>query len=98
MATNQNNITKELGPPDFFREIGFDTAFFFDGRCDETIFFIGPRCSDNPRGERRKAASPEAIAEFIAYWSNQIEVAADYLRNNCNPNTHEWIVRKGESP
>lgn len=83
------NGTK-LSPADFFREIGFDNSMWADGKSEEVIFFVGPRCSDNPNGERREAASPEAIAEFISYWANQIKVAAEYLENDRNPNTHEW--------
>ena len=77
------------GLPDAFREIGCDTSMYLDG-TQETIFFIGPRCVANPHGERREAASPEAVVEFIAYWSRQIETAALYLQNDRNPNTHEW--------
>lgn len=76
-------------PEDFFREIGFDTEMWID-KTRETIFFIGPGTVDNPVGTRMGSASPEAVAEFISYWSNQICVAADYLRNSRNPNTHDW--------
>ena len=82
-------IGTKIGPPDAFREIGFDTSMYLDG-MQETIFFVHGCCVDNPHGERRESASPEAVAEFIAYWSRQIETAALYLQNDGNPNTHEW--------
>jgi hypothetical protein len=67
-----------------FREIGFNTEMWAD-KVQETIFFIAPNCKD-----RLDAVSPEAVAEFIAYWENQIAVAKDYVKNGCNPHTHEW--------
>lgn len=81
----------KIPPEDFFRDIGFDTVMgLLPGGMRETIFFVGPRTVDNPHGDRREKASPEAIAEFIHYWSHQIQIAAEYLENGCNPNTHEW--------
>src|ERR1700722_2758208 len=80
----------KMPPDDFFREIGFDTEMWFDG-CREEIFFLRPAFSDDePGSNRMEKVSPEAVAEFIAYWENQIAVARDYVANGCNPRTHEW--------
>lgn len=79
----------KLPPEDCFRGIGFETEMYFDG-CRETIFFHTNGTLDNPRGKRFDKVSQEAVLEFISYWTNQIAVATDYLRNGCNPKTHEW--------
>lgn len=80
----------KCSPVDTFRGIGFDTEMYLDGGCRETIFFHTNGTLDNPRGERFENVSQEAVLEFISYWTNQISVATDYLRNGCNPRTHEW--------
>lgn len=67
---------------DTFRGIGFDTECWPD-KTEETIFF-------HHGDKRMPSASPESVAEFIAYYENQIQVAREYVMNSCNPRTHEW--------
>ncbi len=74
-----------------FRGVGFDTEMWADGHVRETIFFIPPHMSDDPPGGRRlEKVSEEQAQEFISYYEHQIAVVRDYLKNGCNPNTHEW--------
>ena len=76
---------------EFFREIGFDTEMWLDG-CREKIFFMQPRLSDETHAKRFDKMGVEAVEEFVKYWENQISVAKDYVKNQCNPNTQEWTT------
>jgi len=86
---------------DTFREVGFDTECWPD-KTQETIFFLrspyGGCSDDTPASRRMASATPEAAAEFIAYWENQIRAVKDYVANGCNPNTQEWKAVMAEPP
>ena len=70
------------------RELGFDSFMCVQHGMSEKVFFLGPQMLDGR--ETGANATPEAIAEFIEYWENQIQVAKDYVANGCNNKTHEW--------
>ena len=72
------------------RELGFDNTLRADGPPTEQVFFLGP-CRLCKR-ERGAHATVEAVLDFIAYYKNQIGVAADYLKSGRNNKTHEWSV------
>ncbi len=83
----------KLPPNDCFREIGFDTSCWPD-RVEETIFFLHARYVRDPQDENRiEKVSKEAVEEFVGYWQHQIDIAKEYLANDCNPNTHEWKTK-----
>jgi hypothetical protein len=84
-GTEEEMMVEEKSPYQGFREIGLDTAMWFQGGCRETIFFIAL-----DRKTRLKSVHPEAVKEFVEYWKNQIALAEEYVANGCNPNTNEW--------
>ena len=75
--------------PRTIREIAFDNTYnIHTGAVTERIHFLGPQFVDGSREFYN--ATTEELDEFVAYWTNQVQVATDYLLNDRNPNTHEW--------
>ena len=84
---DRNNKTLTL-----VRELGFDVSMCVTHGTVEKVFFLGPHILAGR--EEGAHATEEAIAEFIAYWENQIQVAKDYVANGRNNKTHEWKPAK----
>lgn len=82
MTPDRNDVTLSL-----VRELGFDRE---SGAApfDEKVYFLGPSTSEGRTVGAH--ATEEAIREFVAYWSNQIEVAEDYLANGRTNSTLAW--------
>lgn len=88
MIPDRNDVTLSL-----VRELGFDRE---SGAApfDEKVYFLGPSTSEGRTVGAH--ATEEAIREFVAYWSNQIKVAEDYLANGRTNSTLAWAEPKAK--